>query len=148
VLRGEVAVNDLFPGQQLTIADFAVTATSGALSTALSGTWRALSIPLDATHGMIPQIQTDDYVDVYAQVGGTMGLLLQNVLVLAAPNQVAAGTSAPTSGNYILRVPASYTPKFAFASQNNVLWLALRPQKGVRPTPPAFITESNIFGAR
>jgi Flp pilus assembly protein CpaB len=148
VLRGEASVNDIYPGQQLTTADFSITATSGALSTVLTGTWRAISIPLDATHGMIPQIQTDDHVDVYAQVGTTMGLLLENVLVLAAPNQVAAGTTAPVSGNYILRVPASYTPKFAFASQNDLIWLALRPQRGVRPTPPAFVTESTIFGAR
>ena len=147
VLQGEVAVNNVYPGQQLTIADFGTTATSSALSGVLSGGWRALSIPLDAVHGMIPQVQTDDHVDVYVQVNGVLGLLLSDVLVLQAPNQVAAGTTAPTSGNYIFRVPSTYAPKFAFAADNAKIWLALRGQKGVRPTRQALVTAGNVLGA-
>jgi Flp pilus assembly protein CpaB len=148
VLRGQVALDDVYPGQQLTVTDFGVSATSNALSGVLTGTWRAMSIPLDTAHGVSPQTQTGDHVDVYVQVNGVMGLLLQNVLVLAAPNQVAAGTAAPTSGNYILRVPTGYAPRFAFAAENGTIWLALRGQKGVPPIRQAFVTGSNVFGGR
>ena len=148
VLHGQVALDDVFPGQQLTITDFGVSATSNALSGVLTGTWRAISIPLDASHGVSPQTQTGDHVDVYVQLNGIMGLLLQNVLVLAAPNQVAAGTAAPTSGNYIFRVPTGYAPRFAYAADNGKIWLALRGQKGVPPVQQGFITGSNLFGAR
>jgi Flp pilus assembly protein CpaB len=148
VLHGQVALDDVYPGQQLAITDFGVSATSNALSGVLTGTWRAVSIPLDAAHGISPQAQTGDHVDVYAQLGSVMGLLLQNVLVLAAPNQVAAGTAAPTSGNYIFRVPTAYAPRFAFAAENGKIWLALRGQKDVPSIRPAFVTDSNVFGGR
>jgi Flp pilus assembly protein CpaB len=150
VLRGEIAVNDVYPGQQLTTTDFGVTATASGLSSSpdLTGTWRAISISLDSTHGIMPQAQTGDRVDVYAQVGGVMGLLLENVLVLAAPNQAAANTAAPTSGNYIFRVPTGAAPRFAFAAQNESIWLVLRPQSKAGATRPAFVTDANIFGAK
>jgi Flp pilus assembly protein CpaB len=150
VFSGQVAVDNISPGQQLTTDDFAVTATASGLSSSpdLTGTWRAVSISLDSTHGIIPQAQTGDRVDVYVQVNTTMGLLLSNVLVLAAPNQVATGTAAPTSGNYIFRVPTSYAPKFAFAAQNNTIWLALRPQSKSGTTHPALVTQADILGAQ
>src|SRR6266498_5364506 len=146
VLQGQAAVADVYPGQQLTTANFAVTATSSALSGALTANWRAISISLDATHGIIPQVQTNDRVDVYVQVNGAMGLLLSNVLVLQAPNQVAAGTTAPTSGNYIFRVPSGDAGRLAYAAQNAPIWLALRPQKAA-PTHPALVNGSNLLGS-
>lgn len=153
VLHGEVALDDVYPGQQLTTSDFGVSATSSALSGSPdllgskgdAGTWRALSISLDAAHGIMPQAQTGDHVDVYAQVGGIMGLLLPDVYVLAAPNQAASGTAAPTSQNYILRVPTKDAPKFAYAADNGKIWFALRPQKGAHATPRALITSTNFF---
>jgi Flp pilus assembly protein CpaB len=164
VLHGEVALGDIYPGQQLTVADFGVTATSSALSGSpdllgtadKTGTWRALSVPLDSSHGISPQVQTGDHVDVYAQMtarspagaGSVLGLLMANVLVLAAPNQVAAGTAAPTSSNYILRVPTNEVPRFAFAADNGHFWFALRPQKSAKPTNSAFATSDNVFAGR
>jgi Flp pilus assembly protein CpaB len=146
-LRGQVAAVAIYPAQQLTTTDFAATSTSNQLSGAsdLTGSWRAISIPLDAGHGISPQAQTGDRVDVYVQLGGVMGLLMPNVLVLAAPGQPAAGTTAATSGNYILRVPTGQVERFTYASDNGKIWLALRPQNGVRPTRPGFVTASNFF---
>src|SRR5215216_2367361 len=71
VLQGQAALTDIYPGQQLTIADFAVTSTSSALSGSpdllgskeKTGPWRAISLPLDASHGISPQVQTGDHVD-------------------------------------------------------------------------------------
>src|SRR5215203_361697 len=139
-LQGQVALVDIFPGQQLTIAEFGVTATSSALSGVLQGRWRAIAMTLDQQHGLTPQVQTNDRVDVYTQNGGVVGLLKPNVLVLQAPNQVASGTTAPTSTEYVLKVPVKDVPRFAFASQNTQVWFALRGQKRATPTPQHFVT--------
>jgi Flp pilus assembly protein CpaB len=152
-LHGEVALSDIYPGQQLTTADFGATATSSALSgsndllgtSRSTGTWRAMAIKLDDSHGLEPQTQTGDHVDVYVGLGDTVGLLMPDVLVLAAPNQVAAGTSAPTSANYILRVPTKEAARFAFASDNGKIWFVLRPQKGAKSSGATRITSSNLF---
>jgi len=142
-LHGQVALTDVYPGQQLTIDEFGVTATSNALSGSADllgtgkteGTWRAIAISVDTIHGLSPQTQTGDHVDVYVQAGGTLGLLMQNVLVLAAPNQSAAGTTATTaaSPNYVLRVPTQIAARFAYAQDNSKLWFVLRPEKGAKP---------------
>jgi Flp pilus assembly protein CpaB len=97
------------------------------------------------THGIVPQVQTNDRVDVYTQIGGAMALLMQNVLVLSAPNQVAANTTAPTSANYILRVPSDQVPRFAYASDNAKLWFALRPEKGSKAAHQKVVTATNLL---
>lgn len=151
VIQGQVALADIFPDHQLTTADFGVTPTSSSLSGsqdllgtgAKRGTWRALSLQLDTSHGIVPQAQTDDTVDIYAEVGGTITLLMRNVMILAAPNQSATNTTSPTSSTYILRVPAKMVGKFTFLADNGKLWFALRPQKGAKPAPPVHVNSSN-----
>jgi len=154
LFKGQVALNDIYPGQQLTVTDFGVTPISASLSGSdallgegkRAGTYRALSLPLDTTHGIVPQAQTGDTVDVYTLLGGTMALLMENVLILAAPNQVATNTTAPASGNYIMRVPVTMVPRFAWATDNNAkLWFALRPQKGAKPAPDIKVTSANVL---
>jgi pilus assembly protein CpaB len=153
-IQNEVALTDIYPGQQLTVTDFGVTATSSALSGSsqllgtgpTTGAWRAVSIAgLDTAHGISPQAQTDDHVDVYVQLSGALALLMQNVLILQAPGQVATGTTAPTSTTYVLRVPTKLAPKFIFAAQNGTLWFALRPQKGAKPAGRGPVTSSTFF---
>jgi Flp pilus assembly protein CpaB len=146
-IHGEVALVDIYPGQQLVETDFGASATSSALSGSAqllgagptAGTYRALAISLDSTRGIVPQVLTGDHVDVYVQMNGRMGLLRPNVLVLQAPNQTAAGTTASTSNNYILRIPSRDAAKWAFAAQNGTIWFTLRPQTGAKPvlSPPA-----------
>jgi len=153
-LQGQVALVNIFPGQQLTVADFGVTSAVGALSGSsdllgtgpAKGTWRALALDVEASHGITPQTQTGDRVDVYVQVGGTLGLLGANVLILAAPTQVASGTAAPTSANYILRVPTKDAAQFAYAVDNGKIRFLLRPQTGAKPAGRIPATSSNVFG--
>jgi Flp pilus assembly protein CpaB len=155
-IHGQVALNDIYPGQQLLVTDFGATATSSALSGssellgagAATGTWRALAINLDETHGIIPQVQTGDHVDAYVQMGGTLGLLKPNVLILQAPNQTAEGTTAATSGTYILRVGGQDVPKFAYAAQNGTIWFALRPQEHAKTVITKPVSNSSYFGGR
>jgi Flp pilus assembly protein CpaB len=153
VFQGQVALDDIYPAQQVTVADFGVTPTSATLSASpellgtgrTAGSWRAVAIPLDSSHGISPQAQTGDHVDVYTQSGGTMSLLMQNVLILAAPNQAATNTTSPASENYILRVPIPMVARFTFASDNAKIWFALRPQRGSKPASRTSVTSSNLI---
>jgi Flp pilus assembly protein CpaB len=153
VLHDQVALDDIYPGQQITTADFGVTATSSALSGSAdllgtgktAGTYRALAITLDSAHGLSPQVTTGDHVDVYYQQGGAIGLLMQNVPILQAPNQGAAGSTAPTSGNYVLRLPSRMVPRFAFAAGNGTIWFALRPQRGAKPASSGQANNNNVL---
>lgn len=152
-IAGQVALSDISPATQLTAEDFGPTATSASLSGSAellgtgkaAGSYRAVSIPLDSAHGIVPQAQTGDRVDVYTQMAGTMALLMQNVLILAAPNQAAKNTTSPTSETYILRVPIPMVPRFTYASQNTTIWFALRPQKGSKPTTRAAVNAANLL---
>ena len=154
VFQGQVALQDIFPGQQLTAADFGLTPTSASLSGSAElqgegkteGIWRAIAIPLDPSHGIIPQAQTGDHVDVYTLFNGTMALMSQNVLILAAPNQAASNTTAPTSSNYIMRIPVTQVARFMYASDNSKIWFALRPQDNAKPAIQKPVNSSNFFG--
>jgi Flp pilus assembly protein CpaB len=145
VLNGTFTAADIYPRQQLTSADFTA-ASVGALAAQLTGSWRAVALPtLDAAHGLAPDVQPGDHVDVYGEVNDTVGLVLSNVLVLASPTQAAAGSTAPVSGNYILRVPTAKAPRFAYVGQNGSFWIVLRPGHGAHATQPAFVTASNAL---
>jgi Flp pilus assembly protein CpaB len=149
-LRGLVAAHDIFPGQQLTTADF-VAAAPNALQTQLTGGLRAIQVPFDSPHGMVDQIQAGDHVDVYmfenvAGPGGTQNwlkLLMQNALVLRTP---ASGAAA---GNVVLRGTAVQAAQMAFVADTGKLWLMLRPASGAKPVKPGLITvERLLLGAR
>ena len=145
VLSGQVVAADINPRQQLTTSDF-VAVSVGALASQLSGSWRAISLPaLDAAHGLTPDVQAGDHVDVYAQLNGSVGLVLPNVLVLATPSQPPAGSTAAVTGTYILRVPTAKAARFAYVGQNGSPWLVLRPGHGASPTQPAFATANNAL---
>jgi Flp pilus assembly protein CpaB len=158
-LRGEVAKTDILPRQQLTLADF--TAAQGGLSSQLSGDQRAITIPIDAAHGMIGQIGQGDRVDVYAgfQVSpidslgrplsntGTarpvLRLIMQNISVLGVSKSASFGGS--NTSNVTLRTTALQAEQLAFASDNGKLWLVLRPPTGAQPSPPSLMTVESLL---
>src|SRR5436190_14615326 len=70
-LRGKVAVNDIYPGQQLVLADFAP--ATGGVRDRIQGDDRGISLPLDAAHGMSGDVQAGDHVDVFTLLGGGSG---------------------------------------------------------------------------
>src|SRR5689334_10675097 len=63
-LVGHVAASDIFPGQQLTTAEFSGSATS--LASTLTAHQRVVALPFDATHGATPDLTVGDHVDIYA----------------------------------------------------------------------------------
>jgi Flp pilus assembly protein CpaB len=144
-LRGKAAVRDILPGEQLTAADFS---TASGIAASLTPTQRAISITIDAAHGLIGVLSVGDYVDIYggfdvSQGSGrprpVMRLLIPNVKVLKAPGGGGGGIGGGGngSGNAILAVDATQAGKIAFAQENGKVWLILRPGNAAT-TPPTF----------
>jgi Flp pilus assembly protein CpaB len=164
-LRGLVAKNDIYPGQQLTVADFSPTAAD-ALTNEIAGAERAISMALDSAHGMIGNVSAGDRVDVYGAFNvrplrpdGTVDpdaverpvlkLLVEDVLVLDSPEggQAGFGASAQQTSDVTVRVTHEQAAKLAFSSENGKVWIVLRPNTGAQPTPPDLVTlETVLFG--
>ncbi len=153
-LQGEVAVQNILPGQQLTTTDFA-TSTSGVVGQLAPGQ-RALSIALDAQHGLVGEVQPGDHVDVYGDFGGNGGsgsgsgavvkLLIPNALVLKTPSVSAGVGGSSSSGTIVLAVNNDQVGTLAFAAENGKVWLALRPGAAKNPGPGLTTFNSVVFG--
>src|SRR2546425_1000516 len=94
-LRGKVAATDIYPGQQLTAADFT---PSGGLAGEFGPDQRAMSITVDSARGMVGQVQAGGRVDVFADIengdGRSQALvrpLISNPVVPEAPTRTTAG---------------------------------------------------------
>jgi Flp pilus assembly protein CpaB len=161
-LRGRVAVQDIYPGQQITVADFSSTVTD-ALGTRLVDEERAIAVPLDSAHGMIGHIEAGDRVDVFAgfnvvpAVGPFAGkaqpvikVLMQKALVLEAPSsggQTAAGTGDESA--IVLRTNRDQAAEIAWAVDNGKVWVVLRPRAGAPAQKPGVVTaESVLLGVK
>jgi Flp pilus assembly protein CpaB len=142
VLHGRVASQDIYPGQQLVVGDF-VPATGG-VRDHIVATDRAISLPLDNSHGMIGDVQAGDRVDIFYGTGASGPLagptqarsvvmpLVRNLLVLRAPKKALTGGlgGANNSQVVVLRGSDAQSEKLAFASDNGQIWLVLRPKIG------------------
>jgi Flp pilus assembly protein CpaB len=158
-LQGRIAKTDILPGQQLTVSDF--TRATGGLGAQLAGLQRAITISIDASHGMIGQIGEGDRVDVYAgfnvnpvdssgrpimagQSRPVLRLIMQNVPVLKVTKSNRLGGSSADS-QVTLKATSYQSQKLAFASDNGEVWLVLRPPSGARPSAPKLITVETLL---
>ncbi len=160
-LRGRVAVNDIYPGQQMTVADFSASRTD-ALGATLADTQRAISVPLDSAHGMIGQVEAGDRVDVFAAfnvvptVGPAAGkvvpvvkVIMQNALILDAPSSGGSGVGSNTEKNVVLRTNRDQAAEIAWVADNGKIWVVLRPRAGAPATKPGIVTaESLLLGVK
>ena len=145
-LSDRVTLADVYPGQQLTANDFSIEALNS-IPNLITGKARAIAIAVGGVHAVAGQVAAGDHVDVYlgvnAQSGGVAGpiikLLASNVLVLVPPS---------TDGGAVIRATTATAAKFAYASDNGVLWLVLRPQVGAKPTPPTVVDAQTLLAGR
>lgn len=146
-LGGKVATRDIYPGEQITAADFASDADP--LRGELTGDQRAIAVPIDSAHGLIGEVRAGDKVDVLAgfnSASSTTGrgqpelrTLVQNVLVLKAPAGGSNSTSNSTQ-NLTIRVTADQAAQIAFAADNGKVWFILRPPAGATNDRPSSVT--------
>jgi pilus assembly protein CpaB len=147
-LSGRIAVTDIYPNQQMTASYFAY-AAPGTLQTSITGTDRAITISIDASHGMIGQIGAGDHVDIFMGfnlqgAGGNqpvIKLLMADVLVLKAP--YSGG-----SGLITLRAPEYRAAQLAYAADNGRLWLVLRPASGAKTVNPGIVNAQTLLNAK
>jgi Flp pilus assembly protein CpaB len=145
-LNDRVAAADIFPGQQITQGDFTTEAPTS-IPYEITGPQRAISVPVDAIHGMIGQVAAGATVDVYVSVAGggqsteagntLVSLLEPSVYVLVPP-----GAASPSA---VLRVKSKDVAKFAYAADFEHLWLVLRPQVGSTKTPQSTATLASLL---
>jgi len=144
-LTGQVAAADIYPGQQLTAADFAV-GNATALTQRLARDQRAVVFSVDSPAEVGGQIAAGDHVDVWVVLSaqGSNGVshpvvrqLYQNMYVLNA------GTNG---GNVTMRATPTQAGTLTYASTNATIWLVLRPAVGSSTTTPPEITSSNLIG--
>jgi Flp pilus assembly protein CpaB len=151
-LHGQVAAVDIYPGQQLTASDFV---GGGLFYSKLPPNLRAISVPVDTSHGMIGDIQTGDRVDVYASFPKEFGkpavvrLLAANVVVLDAGHAssgvgLAAASSSSQKSNVVLEVDVHQAAELAFSADDGKVWLVLSPAHGSR-TGDEVISEASII---
>jgi Flp pilus assembly protein CpaB len=144
-LRDRVAATDIFPGQQLTSADF--TTSSGTLASTLSGRERAITIPIDGSRGMIGNLHAGDRVDIYAgfNVAGhaVLRLIMQNIAVADVATGSQFGGSSSTQ--VVLRATSVQASNLAFTSDNGRIWLVLRPPTGGKASPPNLVTAETLI---
>jgi len=69
-LTGRAAAAEIFPGQQITAADFAASTTT-TVDSQITGTERAISVSIDSVHGSLAQLQAGDFIDLYLGLGGS-----------------------------------------------------------------------------
>jgi Flp pilus assembly protein CpaB len=165
-LKGLVAADDIVPGEQLVSSQF-VSTPSDALAYKLSGDQRAISVSVDAAHGLIGDVRTGDRVDVLGgfnvipidkngvpqQSGGTarpvLKTLMSNILVLSAPSSGSSSFGGQSTKQIVLRVTDQQSAELAFASDNGKVWIVLEPQAGAAPTPTSFVTlETLLLGVK
>jgi Flp pilus assembly protein CpaB len=135
-IAGMVASRDIQRGQALTASDFTA---GGGIASQLAPNQRAVSIPLDTSHGLAGVLQAGDRVDVYAGFSNSasgsasLKLLLSNVQVLEVNGGSGGGIGGASAANVVLKVLADNAGPLAFASDNGKLWLVLR---GANATGP------------
>jgi pilus assembly protein CpaB len=164
-LTGRVAAEDIYPGEQLTVADFGT--ITDTLGTKIAADQRAITLPIDVAHGMIGSVQAGDHVDVFAgfnvkrlRSDGTpdpdateravLKLIVEDIPVLAAPVEGKGGFGAAQNqtSNLTLRVSDEQAAQLAFASDNGKIWIVLRPRTGAAASRPDIVTvETLLFGA-
>jgi Flp pilus assembly protein CpaB len=161
-LTGKVATTQVYEGAQLTAGEFS--ASSDALAGTLTDRQRVVAVPLDASHGLIGEVEVGNHVDVYAGFnivpllpsgapgnGGQSQPVLRQILSdvpVVGINSASGGVGARTS-NVSLQVNDQQAAELAFASDNGKLWLSLRPSAGAKSTPPQIVTaETLLLGVR
>jgi len=152
-LRDKIATQDIYPGQQISAQTFG--GRGGDTVAKLSGTDRAVSVPLDAAHGLVGQVTAGSHVDVIAGFNAQNGsgnsrpvmrTLARDLSVLKVEKE-GSGNSRDT--NVTLRASATMATEIAFAAENGKVWLVLRPAAGAKDVEPRIVTaEALLFGVK
>jgi Flp pilus assembly protein CpaB len=144
-LTGQVAAVDIYPGQQLTSADFAV-ANVNALTQRLARDQRAVVVPLDSPAEVGGQILGGDRVDVWVVLSAQAANGVSRPVVREVLQNMYVMNAGTNGGNVTIRATPKQAGLLIFASSNAKIWLVLRPAVGSTATQPPQITSSDLIG--
>jgi Flp pilus assembly protein CpaB len=155
-LEGQVALGDVYPGEQILATDFAAAYPRAVYQ--LTGANRAVAIPADGIHGNTAELRAGDHVDLLGaftsaegQPGGggkpVIKLMMRDVLVLRAPIGGNGGDGS-SGGNIVLKARDDRAAQIAYAADNGTLWILLRPQAGAANTPIPLVTMESVLAAK
>jgi Flp pilus assembly protein CpaB len=132
-LEGQVVTEPIYSGQQITAAALAPGADP--ITGHLTGTQRALTVPVESAQGNIGQIEAGSRVDILggfnAEVTGgrarpVLDTLATDVLVLRVPES-GGGAVSDDESQIVLRVDDVEARQIAFAADAGDLWVLVRP---------------------
>ncbi len=135
-LSGTVALETIYPGQQLTDTDFGAAPTG--LTPQLTRGQRAVVVPLDSPSSVGGQITAGDFVDVWVLLASGTNPIAREVLQKMYVMNL-------TGGNVTLRATPKQAGELIFASNNEKIWLTLRPPVASVTRPPV-VDANNLLG--
>jgi Flp pilus assembly protein CpaB len=154
MLQGKVATRDIYPGEQLTAADFAKSADP--IRSPLRGIQRGMTVPIDSAHGMVGELRAGDKVDILGgfNAAGSSGrgrpemrTLATDVLVLKAPDGGSKTQNGNQTEKHAVRLTAQEAAAVAFAADNGKVWFILRPPVGAKDPEPTPVTLESLLTA-
>jgi Flp pilus assembly protein CpaB len=145
-LKGLVARNDVYPGEQLTTNQFQKSQTTS-VAVKLQPDQRAIAFPVDPSSGLIGQVQAGGHVDVVATIDvmpldprglpltGAQAIpltrtIVNDALVLTAPEATSGPASQTDSAHgpvITLAIDDKQVNDVLFAQSKGTIWFALRP---------------------
>jgi Flp pilus assembly protein CpaB len=140
-LAGEVAIRDISPGQQLQAADFAP--GNPTLSSYLTGTERAIELPVDSAHGLGGFITVGDHVDVFATTNGGAGTAgaavtiaqgLKVLNVVGTSGGIVGGSGGGGVSGIIVQASDKQALALALAADSGKIWFVLEPPVAAQQT--------------
>lgn len=157
-LTGRVATSEIYEGSQLTSGTFS--ASTKSLAGTLTDRERVVSVPLDAAHGLIGDLEVGNRVDVYAafnvipvgpsgsptnggQARPVLRMIMSNIPVVAMGSSGSGIGSKAT--NVSLETNDQQAAELAFASENGKVWLSLRPSAGAKSSKPRIVTAETLL---
>jgi Flp pilus assembly protein CpaB len=152
-LAGRVALHDISPNQQLTLADFSAVGVE-TLPGRLAKSERGVGFPIDDPRGLLGHLQVGDRVDVYGLFNveslrcgtGTMiKLLMQNALILGFPGAESGGIGGSRSKTVVLKTNYQQATNIALAAEAGTLYLTARPSANAKTTPPQLQTVQGLL---
>jgi Flp pilus assembly protein CpaB len=140
-ITGTVAVREVLPGQQITVADFA--ASADPIRSRLTKKERAIQIPIDKIHGLLGTIRSGDRVDILAAFNATNATTGSGTPTLE-PLVRDIRVMQNTGNGVILETTDQQGARLAFAADNAKLWFLLRPPVGASDSKPTSVSQDSL----
>ena len=145
-LAGKYALTDIYPGQQLTAADFGV--STNPLIGQLAKNQRAVVVALNSPQQVGGQIGTGSHVDVWVAFNGQNSSGVTRPVVREIYQNLTVLNSNSSGGNVTLQATPTQAGKLIYASLNAQLWLVLRPTVGSMSHGTPEITAPTLLGTK